>query len=152
MRTATLLALIVMAAGALAQEGPADRLWELYKAGRFEDVVRDLTGYAEIIPTHQGRAAENLLFGILVREQHVAIVQPLAREEVEGEAHRQGRGEHELRYPHRQCGEPAPRVEDGREWDAALDRLCDSHAPLHLFLVVRWLGSKLGRGKRRVKT
>ncbi len=33
---------------------------------RFEDAVKDLTGFSEIIPTHQGRAAERILFQVMV--------------------------------------------------------------------------------------
>jgi tryptophanase len=34
---------------------------------RFQAVVRDLTGYKHIIPTHQGRAAERIFFQIAIR-------------------------------------------------------------------------------------
>ncbi len=34
---------------------------------RFEEVVRNITGFKHIIPTHQGRAAEKILFSISVK-------------------------------------------------------------------------------------
>ena len=38
---------------------------------RFRDVVQDLTGFAHIIPTHQGRAAERILFHSLLEPGQV---------------------------------------------------------------------------------
>ncbi len=38
---------------------------------RFLEVVQELTGLAEVIPTHQGRAAERILFTVMVKEGDV---------------------------------------------------------------------------------
>ncbi len=57
----------------------SDRQWAAIMTGdesyagsrnyfRFEETVRRITGYDRIIPTHQGRVAENLLFTTVVKE------------------------------------------------------------------------------------
>ncbi|MBT8250928.1 MAG: tryptophanase [Acidimicrobiia bacterium] len=38
---------------------------------RFRDVIQDITGFSEVIPTHQGRAAEKILFTTVVTEGQV---------------------------------------------------------------------------------
>jgi len=42
------------------------RSWE-----RFEAAVRDLTGFKHVIPTHQGRAAERILFTLLCKPESI---------------------------------------------------------------------------------
>ena len=34
---------------------------------KFEAIIKKITGYAHVIPTHQGRAAERILFSIMVK-------------------------------------------------------------------------------------
>ena len=38
---------------------------------RFRDTVKDIFGFEQIIPTHQGRAAESILFGVMVNENSI---------------------------------------------------------------------------------
>lgn len=38
---------------------------------RFRDTVKDIFGFQQVIPTHQGRAAEHILFGVMVKPDSV---------------------------------------------------------------------------------
>ncbi|WP_213450701.1 tryptophanase [Rhizomonospora bruguierae] len=57
------------AAAALGDESYAGaRSWF-----RFRDEVRDLTGYPHILPVHQGRAGERILFGSLLKAGQICV-------------------------------------------------------------------------------
>ncbi len=38
---------------------------------RFRDTVKDIFGFEQVIPTHQGRAAEHILFGVMVKADSI---------------------------------------------------------------------------------
>lgn len=38
---------------------------------RFQQVVRDITGFHHVVPTHQGRAAERILFATVCKPHHI---------------------------------------------------------------------------------
>lgn len=38
---------------------------------RFHDTVKDIFGFEQVIPTHQGRAAEHILFGVMVQSDSI---------------------------------------------------------------------------------
>ena len=38
---------------------------------RFEEVVRDIFGFQQVIPTHQGRAAERILFSVMCKKESI---------------------------------------------------------------------------------
>lgn len=40
---------------------------------RFEAAVRDITGFKHVLPTHQGRAAEHILFGTIAKRGDVVL-------------------------------------------------------------------------------
>ena len=51
----------------------------------FESAVQDVTGFQHVIPTHQGRGAENLIMELLVKSGDIVTTEVIKADRLEPE-------------------------------------------------------------------
>ena len=112
---------------------------------RFRDTVKDIFGFEQVIPTHQGRAAEHILFGVLV--QHGMIV-PNNTHFDTTRANIEYNGGEALDLPCAEAGNPESDFPFNGNMDvAALERVVKENGPEKIPLIVVTVTNNSGGGQ-----
>ena len=112
---------------------------------RFRDTVKDIFGFEQVIPTHQGRAAERILFGVMVGPDSIV---PNNTHFDTTRANIEFRGGTALDLP---CAEAADLESDypfkGNMDIDALERVVAEHGPARIPLIMVTITNNSGGGQ-----
>jgi tryptophanase len=112
---------------------------------RLKSVVQELTGFRHVIPTHQGRAAERILFSVLCRPGHVI---PSNTHFDTTRANIEFNGARAVDLPLPEAADTQARLPFKGNLDvAALERLIDEHGAAHIPLVMITVTNNSGGGQ-----
>jgi len=112
---------------------------------RMEKVVRDLTGFRHIIPTHQGRAAERILFQVVCRPGHVV---PSNTHFDTTRANIESTGARAVDLPNPEAADTQSRLDFKGNMDvAALERLIDEEGAPRIPLIMLTVTNNSGGGQ-----
>ena len=112
---------------------------------RFRDTVKDIFGFEQVVPTHQGRAAERILFSVMVQPGSIV---PNNTHFDTTRANIEFCGGKAIDLP---CPEAADFQSDapfkGNMDTAALERLVAEHGPEHIPLIMVTITTNSGGGQ-----
>src|SRR6478672_5367533 len=112
---------------------------------RLKRVVEDLTGFKHVIPTHQGRAAERILFTVMCRKGHVV---PNNTHFDTTRANIEFTGARAVDLPLPEAADTQARLDFKGNMDvAALERLIAEHGPEKIPLVMITVTNNSGGGQ-----
>jgi len=112
---------------------------------RFQSAVQDLTGFRHVIPTHQGRAAERILFSVLCRPGHV-VPSNTHFDTTRANIEHSGAQAVDL-LPAEALDTQAVLLFKGDMDTAALSRLIDTHGPSKIPLIMLTVTNNSGGGQ-----
>jgi tyrosine phenol-lyase len=112
---------------------------------RMERAVKDLTGFKHVIPTHQGRAAERILFTVLCRKGHVV---PNNTHFDTTRANIEFTGARAVDLPAPEAADTQARLDFKGNMDvAALERLIETEGAVNIPLVMITVTNNSGGGQ-----